>query len=345
MHEILKLQKKIVPELIEVIEKRYTILRGIYYNQPIGRRILANKLGIGERIVRTEINFLKNQNLIEVNTPGMTVTNDGEEILEKLKEFIHEIKGLSTLENYIKKNLKLKDVVVVPGDIEDDITVMNELGKAGANYIKDKLSENTVISLTGGSTVKSIVDNIPKINKVSNILVLPARGGMGRDVETQSNTLTARLAEKINANYRLMHVPDNLSDNALNAILNEKNIKEIIDKIKSCNILIYGIGKAEEMAIRRGMTDEEVKKLLDKGAVAEAFGYYFDENGDIVDFTPTIGIRREDIKNIDISIAIAGGKSKSKAILATELNMKSGILITDEGVANEIVTTLENQSK
>ena len=44
MQEILKLQMKIVPELVEVLEKRYNILRTIYYKQPIGRRILANDL-------------------------------------------------------------------------------------------------------------------------------------------------------------------------------------------------------------------------------------------------------------------------------------------------------------
>ena len=53
LEDILKLQQKIVPELVELLEKRYNILRTIYYNQPIGRRILANNLGIGERIVRT----------------------------------------------------------------------------------------------------------------------------------------------------------------------------------------------------------------------------------------------------------------------------------------------------
>ena len=63
MQEILTLQKKIVPELVEVLEKRYNILRTIYYNQPIGRRGLANQLNLGERIVRTEISSLKCQGL------------------------------------------------------------------------------------------------------------------------------------------------------------------------------------------------------------------------------------------------------------------------------------------
>ena len=59
---------------------------------------MANDMSISERIVRNEINFLKSQNLIEVNASGMFITTDGEEIINKLKEFIHEIKGLSKIE-------------------------------------------------------------------------------------------------------------------------------------------------------------------------------------------------------------------------------------------------------
>ena len=73
MDDILKLQQKIVPELIVLLQKRYNILRTIYYNQPIGRRNLASSLQLGERAVRTEIEFLKSQNLIKVSMPGCPI--------------------------------------------------------------------------------------------------------------------------------------------------------------------------------------------------------------------------------------------------------------------------------
>lgn len=57
----LDVQKKIVPELLDILNKRYNILTNIYYNQPIGRRMLASQLGMGERIVRNEIDFFKNK--------------------------------------------------------------------------------------------------------------------------------------------------------------------------------------------------------------------------------------------------------------------------------------------
>ena len=43
MRYLLKIQEKIAPELISIVENRYIILRNIYYYQPIGRRALAEK--------------------------------------------------------------------------------------------------------------------------------------------------------------------------------------------------------------------------------------------------------------------------------------------------------------
>lgn len=343
MEEILKLQQKIVPELIELLEKRYNILRTIYYNQPVGRRILANNLELGERIVRTEINFLKSVNLIEVGTPGMTVTPEGEKIIDKLKSFIHEIKGLSDIEAVIKEKLSVKDVIIVPGDMEEDKTVMKELGRAAANYLKSVIKNNDIIALTGGSTIKEVIDNMPRINNVHNILVVPARGGMGKQVEIQSNTLAANLAHKVSGNYKMLHVPDNLSDRALDTMLNETDIKDIMENIKKADVLIYGIGRADEMARRRGVTTERIADLISIGTVGEAFGCYFNRKGEVVYSTPTVGINNNDIRKIDYPVAVAGGKNKAEAIVATEKGNERGVLITDESAAREILSIVKDE--
>ncbi|MCD5415435.1 MAG: sugar-binding transcriptional regulator, partial [Clostridiales bacterium] len=44
MEELINVQKKIVPEIFKLLERRYDILRTIAMFQPIGRRSLANKL-------------------------------------------------------------------------------------------------------------------------------------------------------------------------------------------------------------------------------------------------------------------------------------------------------------
>ena len=52
MNNLLKMQQKLIPQVLDIMTRRYSILREIYLNETIGRRSLANVLGLSERIVR-----------------------------------------------------------------------------------------------------------------------------------------------------------------------------------------------------------------------------------------------------------------------------------------------------
>lgn len=341
MQDTLKLQKIIVPEMVELLEKRYNILRTIHYNQPIGRRVLASSLSLGERIVRTEINFLKSQNLIQITTPGMYVTPEGENILDMLKEFIHDIKGLAYVESSLKEFLNLKGVIVVPGEISDDIDVSKELGKAAANYIKSILKNNHVLALTGGSTIRDVVDHFPKIQNLHDILIIPARGGMGKNVETQANTLAGELAKKVNGSYKMLHIPANAISEVVETLSKQKDVKEIINYINNADILLYGIGRADKMAAKRGLSDEMINDLLGLGAMGEALGFYFDKNSKVISIMSNLGIDINKVRNIKNQVAVAGGKDKAKAIMSAISNNENVVLVVDEGAAKEILRNFE----
>ncbi|ADL50489.1 sugar-binding transcriptional regulator [Clostridium cellulovorans] len=341
MRKTIRLLQKLVPELLQQLEKRYRILRTIQYNQPIGRRILAVKLELGERVVRSEVEFLKDQHLIEINSSGMNVTAEGEEIIDSLKNFIHQAKGLFEVEKQLKEVLRIENVVIVPGDLEEDPSVMFELGKVAAHFIINNIKDKDVLALTGGSTLKSVVDNMPSNSFYKGITVLPARGGIGRDLEYEANTLTATLARKMNAAYRLLHIPDSIKDEkVIHSIMNESSIRDVVEELHNVNVLICGIGRADKMAQRRDLSPEMRTYLDEKGAVGEAFGSYFDEKGNAVYTIPTVGIKGQDVSKIDKLIAVAGGKEKAKAIIASLSNKPNAVLITDEGTAKEILYIL-----
>ena len=108
MKNLLKIQQKLIPQVIELMERRYAILRQISLSEPIGRRTLSNILDISERVVRSETEFLKEQGLINVAVSGMTITEDGIKLIDELKDVIHDIMGLSTLQERVKNKLVLK---------------------------------------------------------------------------------------------------------------------------------------------------------------------------------------------------------------------------------------------
>jgi len=337
MKDLLELQKKIIPEMTEILEKRYNILRNTYYNQPIGRRALANTLNIGERTIRTEVNILKKYGLLEIEPMGMNVTDEGKEILEDLKEYIHKIKGLNNLEQALEKELNISKAIIIPGDSDKDSLILKDIGKITSSYIKGIIKDGITIGVTGGTTMFHIAEEMEQEKGEKDILVLPARGGLGKDVETQANNIAAKLAQKLGGNYRLLHVPDNIEKDALETLLKIQEIKEVVDIIKNINILIFGIGRADTMAERRHLDCDSMDILRKKNAVAEAFGHYFNRKGDIVYETSTVGLSLVDFENISTVIGVACGEEKAEAIMSISSLHNNMVLITDEGAARKIL--------
>lgn len=337
MTETHVLLRKIVPELIEIFEKRYTILQTINSMQPIGRRSLASILGIGERSIRTETTFLREVGLIEVNPSGMKITREGEVILEGLKNFSHQLKGFSKLEQKIADLFHLDKVIIVPGNADEDKTSLMNIGKAAAALLKEIIKDGHTIAVTGGSTVGAVADALSYIGDLKNTLVIPARGGMGGSVEYQSNTIAATFAKKLGGNYKLLHVPGQLRAEIVETLMDEPGVRSVIESLKKTDILVYGIGKAEDMAIRRNLSRDQIEILKRREAVAEAFGYFFNKNGEIVFSSNCIGLNINDLQKIPRLIGVAGGKQKARVIMAVARHCPGGVLIIDEGAAHEIL--------
>lgn len=335
MKPIIEIQKKIAPETVEIIKKRHNILRSVGHLQPIGRRGLANHMGIGERILRAEVDFLKGQGFLDVNPAGMNLTKEGWELLNQMSDYVKELLDLKYIEEQLENKLRIGQVNIVPGDSKENPLLKKELGKVAAKVLQRLVNDGDTIALTGGTTIATIPDCLPKLAK--NVLVVPGRGALGEKVEIQANNIVAALASQLGGTYKMLHAPDNLSPEAMEKFSEDPKIKEVLEAIKQANILIHGIGDAIEMAERRHTSEEHLESLKQQGAVAEAFGYYFDKDGAIVHQANSIGIKLDDLERIPLIIAIAGGKDKAKAIKAIAMNQKQDILITDEGAAVELL--------
>ncbi|MDU6249563.1 MAG: sugar-binding domain-containing protein, partial [Paeniclostridium sordellii] len=282
MNKLIDMQKKLIPQVVELMERRYSILRQISLSEPIGRRTLSNMLDISERIIRSETEVLKEQNLINVAGSGMTVTEEGSELLDELKDVMNDVMGLSKLQQRVKEKLGIKKVIVVPGNFEKNESLLKDVAKSGAEYFLSILKDSNVVSVTGGSTMLEFASSLKSDKKYNQTTIVPARGGVGKDVETQSNNIVAILGKKLGAHYKLLNVPDELGVEAMKTLSLEPEINKTLNYIVNTDILVFGIGRADEMAKRRKLPKSQVEEILSKGAVGEAFGYYFNKNGEIV---------------------------------------------------------------
>lgn len=338
MKSIINVQKRLIPDLVEIMQKRYRILRYIEIMQPVGRRSLSQSLQITERVLRSETDFLKDQDLIAISTSGMRLTEEGKIILDQLESIMKEFSSAPELEKQLAAALNLQSCNVVSGNADESDWVKSELGRACVSRLKEVINEGQVISVTGGSTMNAVAEAFTeKLNK-ENLLFVPARGGIGADIKDQANTICQKMANKAGGNYMVLYSPDQVTKEFYETFIQESSIREVLMKIKSADIVIHGIGDAMTMARRRMTSEEDMQKLVQEKAVAEAFGYYFDENGRIVHKVQTVGLQLEDLKNIPHIFAVAGGASKAKAIKAyMKIAPKNTVLITDEAVTNELL--------
>jgi central glycolytic genes regulator len=344
MKKVVQLHRKMAPELITLLEERYSILRHIQYAQPVGRRALAGMLSIGERVVRAQVDFLKNAGLVDFSALGMTVTRQGQDTLLDMTEYVRLLHDVSVLEEELAEKLHLKRVIIIPGDSDDDSTVQRELGRAAAGLLRQCLGDNMIIAVSGGSTMAWVAEAVTIT--APGTLVVPARGGLGEQVEDQANTIAAVMAGKLSGRYRLLHIPDGVSEEALEAILaSDANVRTLAKLIKRPDILMYGIGQAAEMAIRRGVDDSIITRIVRNGAVGESLGQYCTLDGEIIYATSSLGLHLDDLKGIGVVIAVAGGRKKAEAIVAVSSagHGNERILVTDEAAAKAIQTIVNHK--
>lgn len=336
MDRIIQLQRKLAPDLITLIEERYNILRQIRHVGPVGRRALAMLLGAGERIVRAQVDFLKGAGLVEFSAVGMTVTPEGQEILDELADYVRQLRGLSLLEKEVAECLGIERAIVIPGDCDHDLAVAREMGHAAAKMLEERLGVNMTVAVSGGSMMARVAEAIKF--SMPSATVVPARGGLGSQVDYQANIIAAVMGTKLGGKYRLLHVPDGMSEEALAMILaNDAGAAEIAERIKHSDILIHGIGRADDMAAQRHPDESDaVAGILERGSIGEAFGHYYDLTGRCVLATSSIGVRLADVADMGTVIAVAGGSRKAEAIVAVVRAGGQDILITDEAAAEKI---------
>ncbi|WP_336776890.1 sugar-binding transcriptional regulator [Paenibacillus sp. MMO-58] len=345
MRHIIELQQQLLPDLLDVMKKRYSILRQVMLSDLIGRRTLANSLGMTERVLRAETDFLKSQGLLEIHAAGMRISEAGKQLLEQLEPFYKTLFGLSDLEEKIRSHFGLSQVVVVAGDSEESEQSKRELGRAACQVLRKVMEPNDVVAVTGGTTIAQVANQLTSTTPLKNNWFVPARGGLGESLDYQANTIASTMAKRTGANYRMLHVPDHLGDEAYASMMQEPNIRDIVEVVRSARIVVHGIGDAMVMARRRKLNPELVKAMAADGALAEAFGFYFDRNGEVVHKMQTVGLRLEDIVKTEVVIGVAGGHSKGEAIAAIMKFGHNDVLVTDEAAALEMSAIIDEQQQ
>lgn len=333
------LMQSLAPDLAQEIERRALVLERIGALQPVGRRILAQRLNLPEREVRTVAALLKEHGLVSLDAAGMSLTPRANEILPAARLFSRELRGLTSLETSLARLLGVGKVCVVSGDADIDAHVLTEVGRSAAGRLRGFLQSGSTLAVTGGSTIHEVAFSVPQGTPM-NVMVVPARGGIGRALETQANTIACEIAKRLGGHHRFMHLPDHMDEHALTEMRKLREIEETLDLLERADVVLHGVGRADDMARKRQLPASVEADVLRRGAVAEAYGCYFNRVGKLVYSASTVSHDLGALKPSCALIAVAAGTRKAEAIISIMRSREHAMLVTDEGAAEEMLRLL-----
>lgn len=336
---MISLMRKLAPDLTAEMTRRAMILERISVLQPVGRRQLALKLNLPEREIRNTALLLKELGYLVLDANGMSLSPKADEVLENARAFSRVMSGLTDTEKRLSELLPAERVMIAPGDADVDPQVLSDIGRICANGLRNYLQNGNTLAVTGGRTIAAIAKNL-QVQTPLNVMVVPARGGLGRSVELQANTLAEEIAGRLGGHYRLIHLPDFMDAAAMQEMMKMPEVSEAMELLERADVILHGIGTAKDALRDRNMDRASQMRLISAGAAGESFGACYDMYGNCLLPASGMGVDLAKLKPTCRMIAAAAGSSKAEAIISIMRHRRHQLLVTDQGAAERILDIL-----
>ncbi len=249
------------------------------------------------------------------------------------------------LENKIINKFNIKEAVVIEclNNSEDEIIM--EIGIAAANYFSNIIDKVKNVGISWGQSLYSMIENLnTKNSSVENIIQMI--GAAGYENKNYNGPLLAQyLSKKLNSQCLMIHSPLVAGNKDIaKFLINDNNIKNIFKKISNLDIAFVGIGCVElknNSLYKTGyISEEELNKIKNAGAVGDICANFYDINGKELDIdinNRVIGAKLSDLKKIKNVVGVASGLIKSKAVYSALMGKYLNTIIIDSELAKSLL--------
>lgn len=259
----------------------------------------------------------------------------------------HPNANLLSIESKLIKKYSLKDALVIPYFSEGDNLLRKSFAKAGASYLERIISQqkNSIVGLGWGNTTAFLADYFEPPSIKTNVKVVSLIGNLMTNVAMNPYIIAEKIASKLDVLFFNIWAPA-ITQNKESADIfkSEQWINHVLQIASQANIILFSIGEVSPSAslFKMGyLSNDELKRLIGKGAVGDILCRFFDAQGNLVDdeiHERVIGVPLENLKVRDkIVIGIAGGPSKFNAIRGALNGNYINVLITDEKTAQKLL--------
>lgn len=251
------------------------------------------------------------------------------------------------LERELEAAYGLDEAIVLSPSAHDEATVARELGLAAVDCLVRSLQGCTVLGLTWGSTLLSVVEALPRQNW-PDLRVVQMLGGLGRpEADVYGADLVHRAAQALGAKARLLAAPGIVANRMVrDALLGDPQIAETLRVAARADIALVGIGRPTpgSVVMQAGiLTQEEFDRLQVQGAVGDIALRFFDRHGQVVEHELNdriIGLDLDQIRRIPRVIGVAGGTQKLGVIRAALVGKLVHVLVTDDRTAVRLLESV-----
>ncbi len=256
------------------------------------------------------------------------------------------VEKFPSLAEKIKHQFDLKEAIVVSGGMSNDQAFYN-VGFAAAEFLSQILHDNVVIGISFGVTLSYLVQELSEYNfDYDGIEVIQLMGGLGfGDPAIDGPELAQKMARALGGTYRYLQAPAVVdSPEIAQHLMNEKNIRETIQKAHHAEITISSVGSLMDNLSsleRSGYVRKEERAVFhSKGAIGHSLSRMIDENGIPIQDSfndRIVGAPIDVIKNAKWSIGIGSNPLKAQVFLAAVKDRQFNVLVIDDGTAREML--------
>ncbi|MCZ2258099.1 sugar-binding transcriptional regulator [Sporosarcina sp. G11-34] len=300
-----------------MVDETKTLLKIAYYYYKDGltQQEIAKKLSVSRQKVNRCIKRLLAEGLVTIE--------------------IAKIEGsYEEMENYLERLLGLKRVVIA--HVENEQSIIEQIGKAGAQYVMENMANGLRVGVSWGKTLHRVGGYLSDKRK-ENVEVIQLIGGVNSIiVADMTNEITRLFATGLQAIPHYIHAPAIVKNKKLReSILKEESIRIVLEKIDECHMAVVGIGElgSDSTIYGQSYVDQAHSNYLhDQKAVGDICLHMFDKQGRFIGEDMdhySIGVGLDQLMNIPQVIAVAGGVEKVSAILGAIRTGVIDVLVTD----------------
>jgi len=296
----------------------------MYYEEGATQSQIANEIGVSRSLVSKYLSKARDLGIVEI--------------------IIHDdkIHPYRQLEGKIERLYSLREVVCIPtlgGE-----SSKSRLGAAASKYLLRVLKDGQTVGISGGTTLHEVAMSLTSPQFYPSVTFVPLVGGMGNErMDIHANHIVAQLAERLHANYKLLHAPVMVdSKESKELFMRQNSILNVFELATQSDIAIVGIGGTPvHSTMVKSYLGEDHKGYFDQGDVVGDICYNFiNKKGQTADGSwneKVITLNLEQLRDIPLVVGVACGIEKVQAIKAALEGRLIEVLITDEETAKAML--------